>query len=208
VTLEVHGSREQLDQLEDKLREELPPLARLDELTRTDCQSPPTQDFAIRPSRDGQARAGVAADTSTCVDCLREMRDPDDPRFQHALINCTNCGPRYTIIRRIPYDRANTTMTSFDMCAHCATEYTDPTNRRYHAQPVCCPRCGPQVRLVDSDGAPAEGDPIQQAAERLADGSILAIKGLGDFTWPCAAILKKRLICCAGANAARASHSP
>lgn len=181
VTLKVHGSSEQLDQLECKLRTELPPLARLDELTRTDCQASPAHDFAIRPSRDGQATAGVAADTATCADCLHEMRSPNDPRHQHPLINCTNCGPRYTIIRRIPYDRANTTMATFDMCTQCAAEYADPANRRYHAQPVCCPECGPQVRLVDSTGASVECDSIQRSAECLAKGAILAIKGLGGY---------------------------
>src|SRR4029077_9719400 len=121
-----------------------------------------------------------------CVDCAGELRDPGNRRYRHAFVNCTNCGPRFTIIGSLPYDRATTTMASFAMCAECAREYTDPADRRFHAQPVCCPNCGPALRYRDGAGGMADGDDALLRARRLLrDAGMLADKGIGGYRLPC-----------------------
>ncbi len=190
VELEVQGAQSAVEEFLSRLVGELPPLAEISryEETTIDLSAGETE-FAIRPSAAGKAAdAQVTIDTAVCDDCLREMNDPDDPRYRYPFINCTNCGPRYTIVRRIPYDRPNTTMSEFAMCPMCADEYAHPTSRRFHAQPVACQTCGPNVWLVDTRGRQiACSDPIASGAAMLQEGKVVAIKGLGGFHLACRA---------------------
>ena len=162
---------------------EAPPLAAIVDLSAADTEVAGYADFTIATSRAATHRATlISPDVATCDACLAEMRNPGDRRFNYPFINCTNCGPRYTIIDDIPYDRPNTTMHDFTMCAACQAEYDDPEDRRFHAQPNACPKCGPHVRLCDNQGRrlPAD-DPIAEAARWLHEGRIVAVKGLGGF---------------------------
>lgn len=203
VRIDIQGDAAAVARFETRLRAELPPLARLTGLTGE--EAPPEAgrvEFRIFPSRGHAGHSVlVSPDVGICDDCLADMADPHNPRHDYPFTNCTNCGPRYTITRSIPYDRATTSMACFPMCPACAAEYADPGNRRFHAQPVACPRCGPHVWFVD---AAAEGDAVTGAAgaprsperERLAptraarallDGRLLALKGLGGFQLACRA---------------------
>src|SRR5580765_5721267 len=131
----------------------------------------------------------MSPDIRTCDDCFDELFDVADRRYRYPFINCTNCGPRFTIVKDVPYDRARTTMDRFEMCADCAREFHDPADRRFHAQPNACPRCGPRVRLLDSQGRESsETDPIFAAAGLLRQGAILAVKGLGGYHLACNAL--------------------
>ncbi len=141
--------------------------------------------FTIEESRTDGGATLVSADIAICDDCIRELYTPSDRRYRYPFINCTNCGPRYTIIKSLPYDRQNTVMQAFPMCSGCAEEYYDIHNRRYHAQPDCCPKCGPQVFYTDSTGAKKEGDPFKAAQSLLAGGGILAVKGIGGIHLAC-----------------------
>jgi hydrogenase maturation protein HypF len=143
-------------------------------------------EFVIAHSAVGEARrVSIPADIATCAECLAETADPQARRFRYALTNCTQCGPRFTIARQIPYDRAHTTMASFPMCEDCRREYEDPADRRFHAQPIACPACGPRVRLVDREGKVLDGDPFVHASALLVDGQILAVKGIGGYHLCC-----------------------
>jgi hydrogenase maturation protein HypF len=154
VLVEASGSEDNLNRFIEGLRSNTPPLAAIREFTVEELSaSDPFESFSIVESREGDVlEVDAARDTAVCENCLREMRDPKDRRYRHPFINCTNCGPRYTIIRKLPYDRPSTTMGQFTMCPRCKAEYTEPENRRFHAQPVCCPECGPVLKLHDAGG--------------------------------------------------------
>lgn len=184
VTIEAWGAPAALDAFDRDLRRTLPPLARVDQVERETVgpadERPDT--FRIVASDSTAVERGrVTVDSATCADCRRELFDPADRRCRHGLVNCTNCGPRFTIVRDLPYDRAATTMAGFAMCPRCAGEYADPGDRRFHAQPICCHDCGPKVSLCLADGHAAPGDPIVETARLLAAGQIVAIKGLGGY---------------------------
>ena len=190
VDIEVDGTPAALDAFVLSLKNELPPLARIDSL---DVSVGGPRGFASFEIVASEAVAGafqpISPDVCICPDCLGELFDPHDRRYRYPFINCTNCGPRFTIITDIPYDRPKTTMAPFEMCPDCAAEYRDPLDRRFHAQPVACPVCGPQVWLEDREGKRlAEKDAaIAEAQKLLEQGRILAIKGLGGFHLACLA---------------------
>ncbi|MGI8806551.1 MAG: carbamoyltransferase HypF [Acidimicrobiales bacterium] len=188
VVLEAEGPPPALDELARRLADEPPPLARV--ATVTWEPAPPTGEagFSIVDSRAaGSPAVAVPVDVATCADCERELGDPTDRRFGYPFINCTNCGPRYTIIQSIPYDRASTTMAGFVMCADCRREYEDPADRRFHAEPTCCPVCGPQLALLSPGGdvLAKAGDALDATVALLVDGRILAVKGLGGYHLAC-----------------------
>jgi hydrogenase maturation protein HypF len=182
VFLELEGDRRLVEEFFDVLRRDPPPLAVVEHIHS--AVIPPTRStgFEIAESEgSGERRALISADVATCADCLRELADPGDRRFAYPFINCTNCGPRFTILRGVPYDRPNTTMRGFPMCADCSREYHDPADRRFHAQPVCCPACGPRLALLDGHGGRLPGEPLDEAARLLVDGRVVAVKGIGGY---------------------------
>ncbi len=189
VFAEVEGAPAAVAEFLTAVERDAPPLARIDQVVATDMRTYGSAGFTIAPSaRGAQRTALVAADSAMCADCLAELRDPADRRYRYPFINCTNCGPRFTIVADVPYDRPNTTMAPFAMCEPCAAEYHDPADRRFHAQPVCCPACGPRLSLRGRGGRPlaasgprAAGDPLAAAAALLRDGQVLAVKGLGGY---------------------------
>ena len=184
VEIEVSGAAGAVQGFIDSIPAKAPPLARIVFLETADLPFAPLEEFTIVKSSAGRARSTlISPDVCTCDDCLRELFDPNDRRFRYPFINCTNCGPRYTIIRDIPYDRDKTTMARFAMCPECGREYGDPLDRRFHAQPNACWKCGPQVWLEDPAGEriAEPADAIAKAVALLDAGHILAIKGLGGF---------------------------
>jgi hydrogenase maturation protein HypF len=199
VVVELQGTPAAVGRFEAIFRRSLPPLARIDAWARSPADIVAGEtDFSIGasdprgPQHPGAAPTGaVTIDSATCPECVAELLSATDRRAGHALINCTNCGPRFSIIKDVPYDRPNTTMGAFPLCPACAAEYHDPADRRFHAQPVCCPQCGPRVelvRVIARDGRlrgaatePVNGDPIVEAARMLLAGKIVAIKGIGGF---------------------------
>jgi hydrogenase maturation protein HypF len=191
VKIEVEGTAKAIEQFEQELETEAPPLAHIENVTIE--YHPPLgyKNFEIRQS---QAQAGkyqlISPDVATCQACLGELLNPEDRRYRYPFTNCTNCGPRFTIIEDMPYDRPKTTMRYFQMCPQCQAEYDNPLDRRFHAQPNACPKCGPQVELVDNRGnlvTPIESgsNPIAAASQFLKEGKIVAIKGLGGFLLAC-----------------------
>ncbi|MGB9445404.1 MAG: carbamoyltransferase HypF [Candidatus Acidiferrum sp.] len=190
VTIEVQGEPHRLELFLERLPAEIPPLAKITSLAERDSETQAETAFRIVPSRmDTAPKALISPDVVVCNDCLREMMNPRDRRFRYPFINCTNCGPRFTIIRDIPYDRARTSMASFQMCAACQAEYDDPANRRFHAQPNACWDCGPEVQLWDNEGARINvAEPFREAARLLGEDRIVAVKGLGGFHLACNAL--------------------
>ncbi|WP_460061677.1 carbamoyltransferase HypF [Streptomyces sp. YKOK-I1] len=183
VVAEVEGSGAAVTRFCERLAVQAPPLAVVESVHHQEVPLTGGEAFTILASRTGgPARTLVSPDTATCAGCLAELADPADRRHRHPFVNCTHCGPRFTIVTGVPYDRAHTTMAGFPMCADCAREYGDPADRRFHAQPVACPACGPRLRLI-APGAP--GDPITGARDLLGGGAILAVKGLGGYHLAC-----------------------
>lgn len=183
VTIEIEGPAKRVEAFVLRLRAEAPPLARIDSVVVQAAAPTGETGFRIVASEVlGRVSTGIPADAATCPDCLRELFDPLDRRYRYPFLNCTNCGPRFTITRRIPYDRPQTSMAQFKMCAACQAEYDNPANRRFHAQPNACAECGPRVWLTGADGKQiAMDDAVQACIDRLAAGEIVAIKGIGGF---------------------------
>ena len=190
VLVEAEGSPDAVEAFVARLSSDAPPLAEVRGVRAEPVAVVGAAGFEIVASeRGGAATAPVTPDSASCAACLAELADPDDRRHRYPFLNCTNCGPRFTIVQGIPYDRPLTTMAGFEMCDACQAEYEDPLDRRFHAQPNACPVCGPQARLLERDGTPVEGleDPLAAAAQDLLDGRILAVKGLGGYHLACRA---------------------
>jgi hydrogenase maturation protein HypF len=192
VVVEAEAPAETVERFLERLQVEAPPLASVERVTAEPVEELGEHGFSIRESpAGGEPRAPVAPDSATCDDCLAELFDPDDRRFRYPFTNCTNCGPRFTIVRDVPYDRPSTTMAGFAMCEACRAEYENPADRRFHAQPNACPECGPRARLAYAGGRRFldEGarDAVEAAARALRDGAIVAVKGIGGFHLACSA---------------------
>ncbi len=184
VVVEVEGTRAQLQKFIALLREEKPPPALIQSIESSFLQAIGFQSFEIRESAEqGGKSALILPDLATCADCLREILDPRDRRFRYPFTNCTNCGPRFSIIEALPYDRARTAMKKFAMCPQCAAEYGSPADRRFHAEPTACARCGPQLQFLDLSGENLghADDALLQAAAEIRAGKIVALKGLGGY---------------------------
>ena len=180
VIVEIEGSDSETADFISRLTREAPPLAVIERVSVERVAVRGEREFRIIASRDTGARQTlIAPDTATCANCLRELFDPSDRRYRYPFTNCTNCGPRFTIVRDTPYDRFATTMARFEMCARCAREYHDPTNRRFHAQPISCPDCGPRLTLVDREGRELPGEPIETVAQWLGAGTHCGDQGTG-----------------------------
>ncbi|QWZ08819.1 HypC/HybG/HupF family hydrogenase formation chaperone [Nocardioides panacis] len=185
VVVEVEGDPDAVDVFGRRLVDDAPPLAEVEGLHETDLPTRGGTGFSIEDSSGGAGRTLASPDVAVCEDCLAELADPLDRRYRHPFISCTNCGPRFTIITSLPYDRAATTMAGFEMCAACRAEYDDPGDRRFHAQPVACPDCGPTLAL-DGPGIHDTGDAaVRRTRELLADGQVVAVKGLGGYHLAC-----------------------
>ncbi len=191
VFIEVQGEGARVGEFARRLRAEAPPLARIVAVTVTDLATDGSsgREFRIVPSRTiTGAATPIPPDIAVCDDCVGELFDPRDRRYRHPFVTCTNCGPRFTIIRELPYDRPATTMAGFAMCDRCAAEYHDPGDRRFHAQPIACPDCGPSLRFSSADGQLAGSDAALAATQRaLATGAVVAVKGIGGYHLACAA---------------------
>jgi hydrogenase maturation protein HypF len=189
VHIEAEGPPEDLELFLQDIEEKAPPLAVVEALTWRPLAVLKERDFRIEESREGvRRRALISPDVATCPECLVELFDPADRRYRYPFTNCTNCGPRFTITRSVPYDRAMTTMAHFEMCPECKREYDDPSDRRFHAQPNACPVCGPLMKLLDRFGHELHGkpdDPILRAARMLRGQAVVAIKGLGGYHLAC-----------------------
>ncbi len=187
VEIELHGPPKAIEDFIEQLGHQPPPMAQIDSFEVHAASYKPYANFEIIESQDNSKDfLPVSPDLNVCQDCLRELFDPGDRRYRYPFINCTNCGPRFSIVKKIPYDRPNTSMWGFPLCQDCAAEYYDPSDRRFHAQPVACPVCGPHIWFQTDKGIQADGEKaIQTAREYLQEGKILAMKGLGGFHLVC-----------------------
>ncbi len=182
VFIEVQGPAARIHEFGRRLRAEAPPLARISAVSVAEIETTSGTDFRIVESQTvAGATTPIPPDIAVCDDCVAELFAPGDRRYRHPFVTCTNCGPRFTIVRDVPYDRPLTTMAGFTMCPPCAREYHDPTDRRFHAQPVCCPECGPRMELLDARREVLDGEAIAAAARLLREGKVLAVKGLGGY---------------------------
>ncbi|MDD2919344.1 carbamoyltransferase HypF [Rhodoferax sp.] len=185
VEILAQGGPPALAELQQRLRTDAPPLARVDSVQAQELAAEPFTAFSIIASQSGQAATAIGPDVAVCAECLSELFDPTNRRHRHAFITCTHCGPRYTVTRALPYDRPQTSMAAFPLCPACSLDYTAPANRRFHAETTCCPQCGPRLSLSDAQGRPLAGDPIARTLQLLQNGQIVAIKGLGGFHLVC-----------------------
>ncbi|PHQ52984.1 carbamoyltransferase HypF [Streptomyces cinnamoneus] len=185
VVTEVEGDAGRVGAFAERLTTDAPPLSAVTSVVQHDLPAVGGRGFTIRPSRQGRGRTTVPPDTALCAACLHELTDPGNRRHRHPFINCTHCGPRFTIVTGLPYDRATTTMAGFALCGPCAAEYADPGDRRFHAQPVACPGCGPRLRLTEGPATWEASDAPARARELLARGAVLAVKGLGGYHLAC-----------------------
>ena len=187
VVIEVQGSSVAVDRLVHKLRHNAPPLSKVDSITITDITCQDEDSFSIKHSKHGKVKTMVSSDISMCNACKEEMHNPKNRRFQYPFINCTDCGPRYSIIENLPYDRVSTSMSKFSMCPKCKKEYEDPLQRRFHAQPISCYDCGPSLSLSDLNAKVicTNKEAIQASCDLLKEGKTIAIKGLGGFHIVC-----------------------
>lgn len=186
ITIEIEGESSKIERFLVELKTP-PPLSRIDSLTSQEIELENTQEFSIRDSDEGMAKSMVSADISLCEACRKEMQDPKNRRYDYPFINCTDCGPRYSIIKDLPYDRAKTSMAPFSMCKACQKEYKDPRNRRYHAQPLSCFECGPKLSLLDIKGEilSSERSALDEVCDLIRSGETVAIKGVGGFHLVC-----------------------
>ena len=198
VEILLEGDVQSVKSFMHDLTRKKPPLAHIDEVISTELSGENQYvEFKIYKSSQEAELSGsiIPPDVAICNECLAELRDPKNPRFDYFFITCTNCGPRFTIIERLPYDRENTTMREFPLCGFCQREYDDPANRRFHAQTVACPPCGPKAYLTTRNGNLIDAkDPVREAGKLLSEGNVLAIKGYGGFHIACSVMLEKPLI--------------
>ncbi len=185
VEIQVEGDEFSLDRFLNRIRTELPPAAGIESFLVKEAGNIGYEKFEIRLSSKTEGSTLISPDLAVCQDCFAEFNDPDDPRYHYAFINCTNCGPRYSIIESTPYDRPVTSMKNFEMCDYCKQEYTDPLNRRFHAQPIACPVCGPQLQFLDKTLQAQKGDPVDLTKQAIKAGKIVGIKGIGGFHIAC-----------------------
>jgi len=192
VLINLLANDETIEKLSQRLLDECPPLARIDSIEPIACNSEiihensHTENFQIVESKQTEISTGVLADAATCADCQQELNNTTDRRHAYPFLNCTHCGPRFSIVRRIPYDRSNTSMSTFELCDACLNEYQNPADRRFHAQPTACEKCGPAVFLCDNKGKKiSSNNPVAEAAKQLKFGAIVAIKGIGGIHLAC-----------------------
>ncbi len=198
VEILLEGKAQRIRNFMNDLIEKKPPLAQIDAVKSVELTGDSQFDrFTIYKSSNEAEQSGsiIPPDISICNECLTELRDPKDPRYEYFFITCTNCGPRFTIIERLPYDRENTTMREFPLCGFCQKEYSNPANRRFHAQTIACPPCGPKAYLTTRTGeAMPTADPVREAGKLLSEGNVLAIKGYGGFHIAASTMREKPLL--------------